>query len=165
MAIQDLQIKKRKLVGYCDLGDEGTAYSSKHGPQLANHVLQFVFLGFTGFRFLVAHFPTAQANAAQIYTTFWDVVNKLGEWGFHVHYACFDGASNNRTFMKFHTSTPPTLHLAYNYFSGGFIHFIPDPKHLLNFFRNNILKSGKKTWHTRLLTVKKAVITWIAWVK
>jgi hypothetical protein len=41
--------------------------SNKRERVLATHVLQFVFLGFTGFRFPFAHFPSTTASATDMY--------------------------------------------------------------------------------------------------
>ena len=51
---------------------------------MATEVLQYMFLGVTGFHFHVAHFAVAGAVASQIQTTFWKCVQKLHEWEFKV---------------------------------------------------------------------------------
>ena len=53
-------------------------------PKMATHVLQFMFLGDTGFRWPCGHFPTMEATAAELYTMFWDGVQALKLWGFTV---------------------------------------------------------------------------------
>ena len=76
MSIQeDLQIVKKgtdvQLVGFADTGEEGEILhilkSGKQDKVLGNHVLQFVFLGLTGFRFPLAHFLSIQVQATEIY--------------------------------------------------------------------------------------------------
>ena len=52
--------------------------------KLATHVLQFFFLGDTGFRFPVAHFPCQECQAAEIYVLVWDIVKHLMRTGFTV---------------------------------------------------------------------------------
>lgn len=165
MAIQeDIQIKRHggssKFVGMPDLGDEGNQLqSSKY--QMANHVIQFMFHGLTGFRFLVAHYPTTQANAPQIYTMFWDVVQALEQWGFHVIYTSLDGASNNRSFINMHFPSPSSDMAGFNPFCDAHpVVFIADPSHLFKKIRNNILSSGTCKWHTRLLKIDGCVTTW-----
>ena len=170
MTIQeDLQMKRNKedtkLIGLVDLGDENENIENSK-PQLANHVLQYVFHGLTGFRFPVAHYPTRQANAVSLYTTFWDVVASLHTFGFHTIYSSMDGASTNRSFLKFHFPSSPIDHhmSAENpYHSLGLV-FIMDPSHLFKKIRNNILKSGQAEFHTRLLLHNKHQITWDKWI-
>ena len=95
-----------QMIGFKDLGREaelmGQIQDGKEEPPLANHVLMFVFLGFTGFRFPVAHFPTTQATTAELYTTFWEGVHKLKLWGFDILYTNIDGASTNRALINMH---------------------------------------------------------------
>jgi hypothetical protein len=52
--------------------------------KLATHVLQFIFLGDTGLKFPIAHYPTSEATASDLYIIFWDVVKNLHQWGFKV---------------------------------------------------------------------------------
>ena len=63
----------------------------KEKKKLANYVLQFVFLGYTGFRFPVAHFGTNSADASELNTNFWKGVKYLHEYGFKVKYTNMDG--------------------------------------------------------------------------
>lgn len=66
---------------------------------MATHVLQIIFLGITGFRFPIAHFPVTEATASEIHCMFHRAVHYLSTWGFHVKYVNMDGASANRVFM------------------------------------------------------------------
>jgi hypothetical protein len=66
---------------------------------LGTHVLQIVFLGLTGFRFPVAHFVTNQVQGPELFSLFWEAVNKIEKKNFKVLYTCMDGAQCNRTFM------------------------------------------------------------------
>ena len=165
MSIQpDLQIVRRAgnshMLGLVDLGKEADGIKSGQ-RSLANHVIQFMFHGITGFRFLVAHYPTNQANGPQIYSIFWDVVQALESWGFHIIYTCLDGASNNRTFINIHFPSPSTDMSIINPFSTLCpLVFLADPSHLIKKIRNNILSSGCEKWHTRLLEVNGHEITW-----
>ena len=92
MAIKDLQMvrngKFTKLIGFADCGVESSLMqavcSGLEDKSLANHVLLIEFLGFTGFRFPVAHFPTTQASAADIYRNFRKCVSLLALFGSHV---------------------------------------------------------------------------------
>jgi len=64
---QDLVWKKSgiaiALVGFVDTGPEGTSVKTlkkgKVEQTIASEVLQVTFVGYTGFRFPIAHFPTA----------------------------------------------------------------------------------------------------------
>jgi len=68
--------------------------------QLASHVLQFVFLGRTGFRFPFVHWPTREVDLATLHIHFWKSVYWLLQGGFSVHYFCGVGGSANRSFIK-----------------------------------------------------------------
>ena len=133
--------------------------------ELANHVLQFMFHGLSGFRFLVAHNPTREAKHAHLYSLFWDVIGALETWGFHVLYTVLDGASTNRAFIKMLFNSSPTEEQmsVYSPFSGLPIIFLADPSHLFKKMRNNILKSGCEKWHTRLLMFEGQEIKWKLW--
>ena len=111
MAIEeDLQMVRNgkfiKLIGFADCGVESSSMqavrSGHEDKSLANHVLLIQILGFTGFRFPIAHFPTTQASATDIYRIFWQCVSLLALFGFHVDYTNLDGAITNRQFMKLH---------------------------------------------------------------
>ena len=67
-----------------------------HEVKMATHCLQYVLRGFNGFRWPVAYYGSETACTYQLYNTFWDVVSKLYEYGFHVDYVNLDGATNNK---------------------------------------------------------------------
>ena len=69
-------------------------------PEMVTHVLQFVFLGNTGFRFPFAHWPTKEADAATLHDLFWKAVFWLLKSNFIVTYCCCDGGESNRGFIK-----------------------------------------------------------------
>lgn len=92
MSIQsDLQFYskngKKYLVGFTEVLDESilmnSIHSGKKEVKLATHVSQFIFLGFTGFRFPLFHFPTTTASAAELNLLFWKIVNLLITFGFN----------------------------------------------------------------------------------
>lgn len=53
-------------------------------PALAQYVLQFVFVGHTGFRFLVAHWPSIEATSAELDDHLEQVIDTLHLYGFTV---------------------------------------------------------------------------------
>lgn len=59
-------------------------------------MLQFIFLGNTGFRFPFAHCPTKEADAATLYDLFWNAVLWILKAGIVVTYCCCDGGEANR---------------------------------------------------------------------
>jgi hypothetical protein len=69
---------------------------------MATHVLQFLFLGFTGFRFPCAHFPLTTASGYELYLLLWEgeAVNMLSSFGFKVQYISMDGAQSSRDLFK-----------------------------------------------------------------
>lgn len=84
MAIQeDLQLKctgeNYELIGFTDTVEEAKSISTiithKENIQLSSSC---VFLGNTGFRFPLAHFPCLQTSASELYLIFWKVVKMLG---------------------------------------------------------------------------------------
>lgn len=103
-----LQIKKRgdiwDIVGAVDMGQvcQDLAIISKQKKQvkLATHVLQFVFNGYTGFRWPVAYYATATASAHDLYILVWEVIKAVDDAGFNVGYVLMDGASTNRSLLK-----------------------------------------------------------------
>ena len=109
MAIQeDLQFQRRgedyELIGFSETVQEAKSMSKiltkRETVSLANHVLQLVFLGNTGLRFPLAHFPTTQASASKIYLLIFKAVKMLGLFGFSVRFLSLDGAQTNRDLMK-----------------------------------------------------------------
>jgi hypothetical protein len=93
MSIQsDLQLCKRngkiELIGFTELSPESVVMDKiRNGTSerpLATHVLQFVFIGFTEFRFPFAHFPSTTASSADLYLQFWKAVHMLAMFDFRV---------------------------------------------------------------------------------
>jgi len=70
--------------------------------QTATHVLQFVYLGNTGFRFPIVHYPTCEVDPSTLYIKFWETVGWLEMAGFSVIYGCCDGGQANRSFIQMH---------------------------------------------------------------
>ena len=63
-------------------------------------MLQFVYLGNTGFRFPVVHYPTREVDPSTLYIKFWEIVGWLEMAGFSVIYTCCDGGQANRSFIQ-----------------------------------------------------------------
>ena len=69
---------------------------------MATHVVQFVFLGHSGFKFPFAHFPSQTITPSALFVNFWKAVRFLRSGGFSLDYCCTDGGENNRQFIKMH---------------------------------------------------------------
>ena len=177
MAIQqDLQIvregKGSTFVGLVDNEPESmmmhAANNGKFESKLADHVLQYVFHGLTGFRWPFANYPNVQAPPADIFISTWKCIDALYEWGFKPIYCCVDGSANNRCFIKMHF--PNGNPLSTNMTAGHYknperkIIFIMDPCHLIKKIRNSLLSSGYKEHHNRVLTIESCTITWQMWI-
>ena len=181
MSIQeDLQLKKvgkdYQLIGFVECCEESVyleKLSGKYELKLATHVLQLLFMGYTGFRFPIAHFPTTQTSSHELYLIFWKAVKKLRLYGFTVTYISLDGAQTNRNFMKIllpkgQTSceSMKTMQIT-NICNPSMpkISIIMDYSHLMKKIRNNIQKSGPMPFHKRLLTLNGKCIIWEHWYK
>ena len=177
MAIQeDLQIVNTKNeTKFIGLSDSGTHIkemqklnSGKVECELANHVLQFVFSGLTGFRWPFANFPNTQAPPADIFHTFWASVDALYNWGFQPIYSSLDGSANNRAFVKMHfpDSNPSEHNMIAKCYKNPTrtMIFLMDPSHLIKKIRNSVLSSGFLSSHQRLLTLNGHFIIWKMWV-
>ena len=62
--------------------------------EMANGILQVMFLGITGFHFPVAHFAVADTMPSLISTIIWKCLDKLIEWGFEVSLNIFPKNGN-----------------------------------------------------------------------
>ena len=82
--------------------DMSVLNTHKRDLKPASHILQFVFLGYDGFRFSIAYFPTCGATAPDLYINVWDAISKLYEIDVGIDYVCFDGGSSNRAFQLMH---------------------------------------------------------------
>lgn len=180
MSIQeDLAIKRKgnnfQLVGFVEGSNENFAMqkmmTNTDEIHLANHVLQLVFLGSSGFRFPFAHFPTKQSSASELYLIFWKAVKMLAVYGFVVRYVSMDGAQANRDFMKMllldtKTDSLKTM-LVTNIFRPSLpkISIIMDYSHVMKKIRNNCCKSGLRSGHKRKLTHHSSLILWEHWVQ
>jgi hypothetical protein len=175
MSVQaDLQFYSRDnktyLTGFSDMGSESALVENiktkKSEVQLATHVLQYIFLGFSGFRFPICHFPTTQASASDLYILTWEIINMLQIFGFTVRYISTDGAQTNRDFGRillgdFKSETATTMKMPNMYCPNSPpIFFIMDFSHVIKKIRNNILKSSSSSSGKRRLYVGGHYILW-----
>ena len=101
---QDLQIvkcgKEWEIVGLIDLGplvnDLDKITEKKKKVEMASHYFQYVFVGYNGFRWPVAHYATNNVDGHSIYLTMWPLLDELSGYGFNVHGPLMDGSNNNR---------------------------------------------------------------------
>ena len=179
MSIQsDLQLSTKNgitnLVGLTDVCEESpvidTIQTGTKQLKLARYALQFVFLGFSGFRFPIAHFPTDQVSASEIYLLFWKMVRMMSLYGFKVSYVSMDGAESNRDFMKIllrsFKSIDVTSMAVQNIYSISqqSIYLIMDYSHLMKKVRNNIFKSGNQQYCKRTLLCNGHYIFYEHWL-
>ena len=171
---QDIQINKSgeviEMVGFEELGYEGNTCNilrnGKREKELGTHVLQFVFLGITGFRFPFAHFVTTNVQAYDIYSLFWKAVDYLYLFGFTAIYACTDGAQSNRSFIHINLGKDSSTTVCSSPCNPNkSVIFMMDISHVIKKIRNNVLKSGVTKSSTRHLTLpNKNIIQWEMWV-
>ena len=130
---------------------------------MATHVFQIIFLGITGFRFPIAHFPVTEATASEIHCMIHRAVHCLSTWEFDVKYINMDGASANRAFMHLNLPSPRQSMVGFSEGnSNSSIHFIMYFSHCVKKIRNNIMKS---CWgSTKLLTLAYGnIVVWKVW--
>ncbi|KAK3099914.1 hypothetical protein FSP39_011714 [Pinctada imbricata] len=172
MSIQtDLQMYckngKHYIIGFKEESDLMECIKSgKCELKMATHVLQFVFLGFTGFRFPIFHYPTVQASACDLYLEVWRTIDLLKLFGFTVRYISTDGAETNRDLAKVllgEFSSEVNSMKIQNIFSYSEddIFFIMDFSHVMKKLRNNVSKSGYGASHLKKsLYVNSHFIYW-----
>jgi hypothetical protein len=176
MTIQDdLQIIKKgdswSIVGAVDMGDMNNKIdiiiNNERKVKMATHCLQYIFHGFTGFRWPVAYYASETANAFQIYNTFWDVLSNLSKHGFTVDYVNMDGASTNRLFMHMLCEDLwQSKYIISNIFQRDHkICLLQDIKHVLKKIRNNMeaSRSENKSKPGRYIIKDDIPIVWSHW--
>lgn len=141
-----------------------------HETRSATHIMQFIFLGYDGFRFPISYYPTAGANAPELYDMVWKVINKLNEYDFIVDYVCMDGCSNNRAFQNMHFQDPTDAKekqftVTNPFYPSQSVTMIMDYSHNMKKLRNNINSSGNKSFSTRQLTKDDQLIVWDFWIE
>jgi hypothetical protein len=89
-----------------------------------------MFIGSTGFKFLIFYFPTIEVDPTTLYHQFWNAVFDLGEFGFKVLLAICDGAQANRTFVQSHFNEENAVAEQFtttNIYTGEPLVFMVDP--------------------------------------
>ena len=160
-----------KLIGWIDTGEENLhakiLKEKTMKSTLATHVLQVMFVGYTGYRFPVCHYPTCGVKASELHTILWSTIKKLHDWGFLVDYIMQDGGEENRQFMK---SNFDGDELEWHYLSPNLVDptcvvaHIQDFSHNMKKLRNSILSSGYKPFHKRLVQKNDLYIIWEHWI-
>ena len=154
MAIQeDLQVVKRgkrwSIVGAVDLGSLVNSLEDiskeKSNCKMATHCLQYMYVGFNGFRWPVAYYGSDNVNGHSIYLTLWPLVDHLFSFGFNTHGAIMDGSSNNRQLTRLLIDTNSarcSMYTTINPFklTNKFC-IIQDCKHVFKKIRNSLLSS------------------------
>lgn len=159
------------IIGWIDLGEEAQNLRVMKDQaviqRLASEVKQLTFVGFTGFRFPIFHFPTRGIKASELSIILWNVIEKLSDWGFQIDYIMQDGGEENRSFMNLHFNGTPretcygSPNLVYPLTT---IFHTQDISHKIKKLRNSILKSRDiKGVHTRKLTLHGNFIVWKQW--
>ena len=172
MSLQkDLQVIRRgdswEMVGAVDLGDISnnleTIGAQKKQITLATHALQYMFVGYAGFRWPIAFYSSNNANPHSIYFTFWEVVNAIREYDFVVDYVMLDGSAMNHAFTNLMFPESPRMdafttrnpfHLAQE------VVVVQDIKHVLKKVRNSIYSSRETANSKRCLQLDGANIVW-----
>ncbi|ELT87513.1 hypothetical protein CAPTEDRAFT_190460 [Capitella teleta] len=176
MSIQeDIHVSHRGIKSYytglVQHNEEGDALvqlrKGKSEVQLASHVLQILFVSHSGFRFPVAHYPTHEAQAPELFHVIWEAIDKLDDWGFNVEYLCQDGAVANRQLVQIfcagklprdvNFTAPSMLNPTQN------MVFIMDPKHTHKKIRNGLLSSGSIRQLTLPHLGENSTVLWEHW--
>ena len=177
MSLQDDLTISRKgdcwtLTGACDMGQTNNNISiitnGSKKVELATHCLQYMYHGFTGFRWPVVFYGSDPASTHQLYLTLWECIDELDEIGITVDYLMFDGASTNRslTALLLNENRRDQKFMAKNiYDNTQTIHIIQDPKHVIKKLRNNVQSSSveHKSSPGRYLVCKGKSIVWEHW--
>lgn len=117
----------------------------------------------------MVYFGSNTAKAHELYTTFWQCVDKLEEHGFAVDYVMLDGASTNRSFMNMLMDNPRQKDFifpdVFDYTHS--ICFIQDIMHCLKKVRNNIESSRVENRQQggRYLVLNGFPILWEHWME
>ena len=144
-----------ELIGYVDYGDPEKDFSTfDNEDDLATHVMVYYVRGLASdLKFALEYFATRNIYSIYIMPTFWEAISIL-------EYTCnlpviagvSDGASQNRTFYRMHSSLVdhPDADVVYktvNLFAPDrYICFIADAPHLMKTARNTLYHSSIHKW-------------------
>ena len=106
---------------------------------MAKQVLQFSFLGNSGFAFPFAHWPTVNTPPASLFFMFWKAAKWLLINGFDTFYCCLDGSEINRSFVKLRFTGKDCYEEKFTsinpYTRKPFVFFMdPEVRRILNYF-------------------------------
>ncbi|XP_069123679.1 uncharacterized protein [Argopecten irradians] len=171
--VLNLKGKENTLVGFVDTGAEGKLLRIlKEGEvkqHLASEVLQVTFVGYTGFRFPVAHYPSVGVTGAELYILLWNIVSQLSSWGFTVDFILQGGGDQNRQFMKLNFDSDEDSvkkHFMSQNICNPFrkMAHSQDYSHNMKKLRNAVMSSGNESHHTKNLMKHGNPITWQQWL-
>lgn len=164
------------LVGAADMGETCNTMDilskGKKQVRLATHILQFAFIGFTGFRWPVAYYSSTTATASELYITVHEVIEALDDFGFTTDYVMMDGASTNRSLTKMvlggggiRPYSDSNVHTKNIFNHDENIVFTQDIKHVFKKLRNGIESSRLKNMSEkgRCLRYGDKYIVWDHW--
>ena len=171
--VMNTKSREDELVGWINTGDETQTLrilKEKTVQQtLATQVLQISFLGYTGFRFPIAHFPTDGVTASELYLIIWDLISNLQSWGFTVDFILQDGGEQNREFIKLHFENDLDAQ-SKSYMSDNLVNYSRKVAHSQDFshnvkkLRNACLSSGNHSHNTRMIKKGENIIVWDHWI-
>lgn len=128
------------------------------------HIVQFIYLGYDGFRFPIAYYPTAGDNEPEIYIMVRNVINKLKNImiSLLIIYALVVVV---RHFNDTSDSKKKNFTTVYPYFPSQKVTLMRYYSHNIKKLRNNIHFSGNSNFSTWILTKQTQVIIWDFWIK
>ena len=161
------------LHGLKEMGGTANSVDSMLHPELAlaDHVLQYMYHGLSGFRMPFCYYATKQANAAQLYSMTSKCLSALAAHEFEIVYISLDGSSNNRSWIKLLMPDPLGCKMTFTSRIDGSqkIVVIPDPSHVLKKIRNAAAQSDPSfkdasNTFSRLLVWNGYEIIWQHWI-
>ena len=151
------------MTGFVDLGCDNsglTTVTDKAKPmEVANTVLQFIFLGLNGFRFPFSYMLCKTLSTGQLMTIITDIIQTLESYDISIIFLCMDGASVNRSLCNSMTSCMSAV--TQNVVS---VHdklcCIMDFSHVVKKLRNSIYSSGQEEGSKRLIIHPMGYVEW-----
>ena len=106
-----------------------------------------MFIGYTGFRFPICHYPTIGTKACELHSVSKAVIGQLQDYGFTIDYICQDGTKENRAFIKSNFSDDPkerSFMIKNSSNSDRRICLVQDFSHIIKKIRNGLITSGNR---------------------